>query len=240
MRFIDPEILRAGQGLSLGGAGFLLAVGLLLWACGWRWHRFWVVFGITLAAGIIGLTAGRSAGSQVMVVGVLLAVTAGLLALELARILAFLTGGTAAWFAAQFLLPGAHELWAVFLSGGLLGIVLYRFWTILATSFLGSLMTVHAGLMLAVGWKKGFDAEAFATEQAAALNGLVITAGVIGVLVQAKLLPQEHAKTAQADTQLKVHKPQDSPTPADTGSAPSSAASASWTTTLLPGKHKAA
>ena len=56
-----------------------------------------------------------------MVVGVLLAVTAGMLALELARILAFLTGGVAAWAGAQTVLPQAQELWAVFLSGGLLG-----------------------------------------------------------------------------------------------------------------------
>lgn len=239
MRLVDPEILQAGQGLSPGGAGFLLSVGLMLWACGWRWHRFWVVFGITLAAGIIGLTAGRSSGSQVMVVGVLLAVTAGLLALELARILAFLTGGTAAWFAAQILLPGAHELWAVFLSGGLLGVVLYRFWTIVATSFLGSLMTTHAGLMLVAGLKKGFDAEAFATGQSAALNGLVITAGVVGIYVQAKLLPHEESQKSEA-AELKVHKPHTAHGEPSAGHAEDGHSSAGWTHTRRSGHHKAA
>jgi hypothetical protein len=174
-----------------------------------------------------------------MVVGVLLAVTAGLLALELARILAFLTGGTAAWFAAQILLPGAHELWAVFLSGGLLGVVLYRFWTIVATSFLGSLMTTHAGLMLVAGLKKGFDAEAFATGQSAALNGLVITAGVVGIYVQAKLLPHEESQKSEA-AELKVHKPHTAHGEPSAGHPEDGHSSAGWTHTRRSGHHKAA
>ena len=35
---------------------------------------------------------------------------------------------------AQAVMPEAHELWAVFLCGGLVGVVLYRLWTMLATS----------------------------------------------------------------------------------------------------------
>ena len=60
MQLIQGDILAAGNGLSPGAAGFLVFVGLLLWAVGWRWHRFWVVFGITLAAGLLGLGAGRA------------------------------------------------------------------------------------------------------------------------------------------------------------------------------------
>ena len=187
MQFIAPDVLAAARGLSVGVAGLLTLGGLLLWALGWRWHKFWVVFGITLAAGVVGLTAGEaSGGRQVMVVGVLLAVSAGMLALEVAKILSFVTGGVAAWVAAQAVFPQAQELWAVFLSGGLLGVVLYQLWTMLTTSLLGVLVCWHAGLTLAEGIAKGFDAAAFAAKHPAALNGGVIAVAVIGVLVQVR------------------------------------------------------
>ena len=183
MHLIDPDVLAAGRGLSFGAAGFALLVGLLLWALGWRWHRFWVVFGITLAAGLVGLTAGKSAGGSVLIVGVLLAVAAGMLALELARILSFVTGGAAAWIAAQTVLPQVQELWAVFLSGGLVGVVLYQLWTMLLTSLIGVLITWHAGFVV-LGQLFNFDADKWATDHTAALNGGVIAVAVIGVLVQ--------------------------------------------------------
>ena len=190
MQLILPDVLTAARGLSPGAAGFLLLVGLLLWAVGWRWHRFWVVFGITLTAGLIGLTAGQSAGGQVMVVGVLLAVAAGMLALELAKILAFVTGGVAAWAAAQAVLPQVQELWAVFLSGGLIGVVLYQLWTMLTTSFLGVLVTWHAGFVLAEQFAKGFDAAKWVGDHAAALNGGVAVVAILGVLVQRWTAPR--------------------------------------------------
>ena len=213
MRFIDPDILATADGLSAGGAGFIVTVGVLLWACGWRWHRFWVVFGITLAAGLVGLTAGRSAGGQVMVVGVLMAVTAGMLALELARVLAFVTGGTAAWAAAQIVFPGAHEMWAVFLSGGLLGIVLYRLWTMMLTSFVGGVLATHGGLVLVGVLDKSFEPMTWAADHTAALNGIVVAGGLIGVVVQAKLSPVDAAAGALAfDAKSKNHKSSTPPT----------------------------
>ena len=180
MQLILPDVLTAARGLSPGAAGFLLLVGVLLWAVGWRWHRFWVVFGITLAAGLIGLTAGQSAGGQVMVVGVLLAVAAGMLALELAKILAFVTGGAAAWAAAQAVFPQVQELWAVFLSGGLIGVVLYQLWTMLTTSFLGVLVGWHAAFVLAEQFAKKFDAAKWVGDHAAALNGAVVAVTLLG------------------------------------------------------------
>ncbi len=190
MQLILPDALTAARGLSPGAAGFLLLVGTLLWAVGWRWHRFWVVFGITLAAGLVGLTVGQASGGQVMVVGILLAVAAGLLALELARILAFVTGGAAAWAAAQAVFPQVQELWAVFLSGGLIGVVLYQLWTMLTTSLLGVLVAWHAGFVLAEQFVDGFDAAKWAGEHSAALNGVVIVAALLGVLMQKLTAPR--------------------------------------------------
>lgn len=203
MQLILPEVLTTARGLSAGAAGFLLLVGALMWAAGWRWHRFWVVFGLTLAAGIVGLGAGQSAGGgQVMVVGVLLAVAAGMLALELSKILAFISGGAAAWIAAQAILPQAQELWAVFLSGGLIGVVLYRLWTMLTTSFLGILLAWHAGLVL-VETLGGVDAAKWVSENTAALNGAVIAATLIGVLVQAQTTPRPATAEAEKDKPAK-------------------------------------
>ena len=90
MQFVHPDILAEARGLSIGATGFALLVGLLLWGLGWRWHRFWIVFGVTLTAGLVGLNAGQTVGGQVLAVGILLAVAAGMMALEIARVLAFI------------------------------------------------------------------------------------------------------------------------------------------------------
>ena len=185
MFLLNPDVIADARGLSVGAAGFLLFVGFLLWAFGWRWHRFWVVFSITLAAGILGLGAGQNAGVQILVVGVLCAVAAGMLALELARILAFVTGGVAAWVAATMVAPGAQELWAVFLCGGLLGVVLYKLWTMIAMSLLGILISWHTLAVMAES-AIGFDGAKWAAENAAALNGAVVVGTLLGVFVQAK------------------------------------------------------
>jgi|GEM_PF-455286 len=195
MHFIDPDVLMAARGLSQGSSVFLLLIGLLLWTCGWRWHRFWIVFTITMIAGMIGLSAGRSAGGQVMVAGILMAVAAGVMALELARLLAFATGGTVAWMLTQTIFPEAYELWAIFLSGGLLGVVLYRLWTMLTTSFVGGILATHAGLVTVEGLKPGFDAALWASTHAVALNGAAVAVALLGVVIQARLSPKEHAPT---------------------------------------------
>src|SRR5439155_12452271 len=94
MQLIAPDILAEARGLTGAMLGTLCVLGVALWLFGWRWHRFWVVAGITLAAGLLGLNAGRSAGgTQIMAVGILIAVAAGMMALELAKVFAFVAGG---------------------------------------------------------------------------------------------------------------------------------------------------
>jgi hypothetical protein len=198
MMLLNPDVLLEAKGLSAGASAFFLFVGLLLWGCGWRWHRFWVVFGVTVAAGLFGLSAGRSAGTQVLVVGVLLAVSAGMLAIEIARIVAFLGGGTAAWVAAANVVPHAQELWAVFLCGGLLGITLYKLWTMLACSFLGILIGGHAGLLLLESLQK-FPAAKWAANNVSAINGCIVAAVIFGVIIQAKTGHPAEAPSGDAD-----------------------------------------
>ncbi|HXD87554.1 MAG TPA: hypothetical protein VN641_13740 [Urbifossiella sp.] len=190
MQLIAPDILAEARGLSGAMLGTLATLGVALWLFGWRWHRFWVVAGITLTAGLIGLNAARPAGVQVIAVGILLAVAAGMMALELAKVVAFVAGGIGAWLAVQWVLPQAQELWAVFLSGGLLGLLLYRVWTMLLTSLLGTLLGLHAGLLL-LEPVFSYDAATWAAANNAALNGLTVGVIILGILLQVVASPDE-------------------------------------------------
>lgn len=102
----------------------------------------------------------------------------------MAKITAFVSAGTAAWVAAQAVMPQAQELWAVFLCGGLVGVVLYRLWTMLATSLVGALLFWHCTFVL-LEQAKVFVASDFAEKYTAWLNGGVVLATVLGIGAQA-------------------------------------------------------
>jgi hypothetical protein len=242
MQLIAPDVLAEARGLTAAMSGTICVLGFALWLFGWRWHRFWIVAGITLAAGLIGLNAGRSGGTQVMAVGILVAVAAGLMALELAKVLAFVAGGCGAWLAVQWVLPQAQELWAVFLCGGLFGLLLYRLWTMLLTSLIGALFAVHAGLLL-LEPVFHFDPVAWATGHVAALNGVIAGMVVLGILVQAASAPGEEgeakgekkdekkSKRAEAEAHPESH-PAHSPAHAEEKPAP-------WWKKILPARNAA-
>src|SRR5687768_16486444 len=148
MHLIAPDILAEARGLSAGACAAGLALGLALWLFGWRWHRFWTVLGITVAGGLYGLCTGHAVGGSLIALGLLVAVCAGLLALELARLTAFAAGGLAAWLAAGSLFQSGPEAGAVFLIGGLAGLLFYRLWTMALTIFLGTVLFSYSGLVL--------------------------------------------------------------------------------------------
>lgn len=204
---ISPEVLSEAKGLSVGATGFFLFVGLMLWGFGWRWHKFWTAFTITLLAGLLGLTFGRAAGLPLLAVALGVAVTCGVLAMELAKILAFLTGGVAAWLGAQVILPQAQELWAAFLFGGLIGVLLHQFWTMLATSFVGTVLVGHTLLLFLDQLGVVRDAD-FAQQYAAAINGWAVLSTIVGVVVQAKTAkkdPEKADEAANEETAAKEH-----------------------------------
>lgn len=191
MQLIAPDILAEARGLTEAMSGTLCVLGIALWLFGWRWHRFWIVAGITLAAGLIGLNAGRaSGGTQIMAIGILLAISAGMMALELAKVLAFVAAGCGAWVAAQWVFPQAQELWAVFLSGGIFGLLLYRVWTMLLTSVSGVLLAGHAGILLCEPVLR-FNGDDWVAANQAAVNGGVVGLVVLGILLQAVASPEE-------------------------------------------------
>lgn len=148
MQLVAPDILEEARGLSplLSGAG--VAIGFLLWSLGGRTHRFWLAMSVTLTAGLLGLALGKDYGMQPLVAGLLLAVSAGALALSLVRILLFAAGGLAALGLIHSLAPSWDEPIAVFLVGGLIGVLLYRFWITTFSSLIGALLLVYSALAL--------------------------------------------------------------------------------------------
>lgn len=192
MNLIAPDILAEARGLGPAVLGSILAVGIGLWLFGWRWHRFWVVAGVTLAAGLVGLNAGRAGGGQVAAVGVLVAVATGVLALELARVGAFVAGGAGAWLLAHWVAPQAPAPWVPFLCGGLLGVLLYRLWLMILSSLGGALLAAYSALLLFTP-----DPDRWAADRANLLDGGVLGAGLLGVLIQSLTAPKTN--TAHAD-----------------------------------------
>jgi heme exporter protein D len=196
MQLLAPDIVIEARGLSLSVCLFFFLAGFLLWLFGWRWHRFWMGMAITIAGGLAGLQAARASGSNLLALGLLLAISAGALALELSRILAFLAGGMCCWLVAVHLVPGAQELWIAFLIGGLTGVLLYRLWMMLLTSFVGVLLTWHAGLVLAERYAR-IDAPEWVGGQPLLIQIAMIVCTVLGLVAQS-LLERWHLKREKA------------------------------------------
>jgi MFS family permease len=184
MHLFAPDLLSEARLLPFGLLGAGLAVGLLLWLFGWWGHRFWIVLIATVGAGLYGLmSAGPHYRIQPFVAGLLLAVSAGVLALTLVRLVAYVAGGIAAWMLVHALAPLWDQPLLCFLVGGLIGLFLFRFWTMAFTSFLGALVSIYSGLCLAdkLGWT---DAASWAEQQGALLNWLCGVGALAGFAVQ--------------------------------------------------------
>jgi MFS family permease len=169
MQLIAPDILTEAVGLSpiLNALGLL--VGLLLWLLGWRAHRFWIVLLTTVVAGIYGLYRAPEYHAQPLLAAILLAIAAGMLALALVRVVAFFAGGIGASLLVQALAPSLDEPLVFFLLGGLVGLVLFRVWTMALTSLAGTLFMTYCGLCLAERWGK-LNAVAWSAKQTVLLN----------------------------------------------------------------------
>ena len=152
------ELLEIARGLSLDVPIMGIVFGLLLWILGWRLHRFWIVTGITICAGIVGLVSGQQAGLQVLAVGLMLAVLSGLIALHLARILAVGGAGLAVAAGVDSIAPNFNEPLLCFLAGGLLGVILFRLFTMLMTSFCGAALVAGSAMLIAEKCSSSFNA----------------------------------------------------------------------------------
>jgi hypothetical protein len=183
MQLIDPEILADAQGLSpaLSLAG--LAIGLIVWLMGWWSHRFWIVLCTTTAAGIFGLTEAAALRTNPVVAGLLLALAAGVLALALIRLVAFVAGGVAALLILQVVAPTLDQPLIIFLTGGLLAVLLFRLWMMALTSWCGTLLVTYSTLCLLDGLHT-MDAITWSEKNRVVLNWACAALAVVGLIVQ--------------------------------------------------------
>jgi hypothetical protein len=183
MQLVSPSVLAEACGFSVLACAICFAVGLLLWVFGWRGHRFWIVLITTIVAGVWGLYSARALGTQPILAGVLLAVAAGALALALVRVVAFAAAGLAAWILLRALAPNVDDPLVAVLVGGLIGLVLFRIWTMALTSFAGTLLMGYSGLCLTHHFGK-LDAVAFSQQHTTLLNSACGGLALIGLVAQ--------------------------------------------------------
>jgi hypothetical protein len=177
MHLVAPDILADGKGLSVAASGIGLAVGLLIWLLGGWGHRFWLVVVTTLGAGVYGLSIGEAFEVQPLVSGLLLAVAAGVLALSLVRVGAFLAGGITACVIA------GQEPFIFFFVGGFLGLFLLRLWLMVLSSLAGTLIMAYSLLWLLDGLNK-IDAVEWSAQRPVLLNWACGGVTLLGLLVQ--------------------------------------------------------
>jgi hypothetical protein len=183
MHLLAPDLLADARELSLPVTAAGLALGLVLWLFGWWGHRFWIVLSATLAGGIAGLVESPAYGVQPLVAGLLAAVAAGVLALALVRVLAFVAGGLGACLLVHVVAPSWDQPLVTMLVGGLAGVYFFRLGTMVLTSTVGTLLVGYCGLCLLdrLGTLK---APAWADGHAVLLNWLCGSGIVLGVLTQ--------------------------------------------------------
>jgi hypothetical protein len=183
MQFLDPDILGDVCGLSPALLITGLVMGAVLWLFGWRTHRFWVVLLMTVLAGIYGLYEAPMFRDHPLLASLLLALTAGVLALSLVRLLAFAAGGLAGLLAIQALSPAWSQHFLVFLAAGLVGLFLFRLWMMALTSITGTILMACASLAL-LNRSGKIDAVAWTEQGTVMINWLVGLGSLLGLIVQ--------------------------------------------------------
>lgn len=209
-QLLAPDILEEARSLSPYISGTGLFFGFLLWSLGGQTHRFWLAMTVTLAAGLLGLTMGKQYGMQPLVAGLLLAISAGALALSLVRILLFAAGGLAALAVMHAIAPGWDEPIAVFLVGGLIGVLFYRFWISVFSSTVGGLLMAYSTLAFLDRLNRVNSVE-WTQKNGPLLNwgcGALIVMGVlIQFLLERRRLRRANPGSAADEEPVEVHSP---------------------------------
>jgi len=185
MVVIASDILADLCGLSLGLIIALLPIGLMLWLFGWWSHRFWIVLMTTVLAGVVGLVEATSWHAQPIIVAVLLAIAAGVLALALVRVVTFAIGGLVGVYLVQFAFPSLNQQAICFLLSGLLCLLLFRWFFMTLTSFVGAACLAYGALAL-MAYHETLDAVCWSDENATLLNiacGVATILGFVGQLL---------------------------------------------------------
>jgi hypothetical protein len=184
MQMFAPWMFMEGHGLSGGLCAIGLVLGIALWVTGWMAHRFWIVLVATVLAGTVGLATSSMHGMKPLLAGVLLAVGAGALALALIRLVVFAaTGGALAILAHHFAPPSVDEPLGWFLFGGLVGLLLFRFWTMVLTSVSGATLAGYSLLFL-LDTAGSINAVSLTESKATMLNAACLGFAAAGVVLQ--------------------------------------------------------
>jgi len=183
MTLVIPDILSEVLRLSFGAQIIGLALGLGLWLTGWMRRNFWVAFAVTTSFGLYGLHLGRTTGAHPLVTALLLGISAGILAAELGRLIAFVTGGLAVAVLLQMFVPNFPEPLLAYLAGGLLCVLLYKTWLLAVFGFAGSMLVVYCGLPL-VSKFLGINPMQLASQKSILLNGVVLGGTALGMYLQ--------------------------------------------------------
>lgn len=181
-RDILGDVIQLSPGLLILGA----VIGLTLWLFGWRWHRFWIVLGTTVAAGMVGLMHGENLRSQPLIAAPLLALAAGVLALSLIRLLAFFSAGVGGLLLVQSMTPQFEQPLVAFVVGGLVGLFLFRWCWMALTSLAGTLILAYCGLGLAHHYR-ALDALEWTTQTGSMLIWILGVAAFVGLAFQSLL-----------------------------------------------------
>jgi hypothetical protein len=183
MVLIAPDILADACGLSLGPVLVMVPIGLVLWLLGWWSHRFWVVLVSTVLGGIYGLSLAPNFHLLGVTTAVLLALSAGVLALALIRLVAFAAGGVAGLLIVQAAYPSFNQPLIAFLVSGLVCLALFRPCMMALTSLAGSVTLTCAALML-LHHNAVLDVPAWSAQSAVLVNGVIGVLALLGLVIQ--------------------------------------------------------
>jgi hypothetical protein len=203
MVLVAPDILSEVLRLSFGAQIIGLALGLGLWLTGWMRRNFWVAFAVTAGFGLYGLQLGRMTGAHPLVTALLLGISAGILAAELSRLLAFVTGGLTVAILLHNFIPNFPEPLLAYLAGGLICVLLYKFWLLAVFGFAGSMLVVHCGMPL-VSKFLGVNPLQLAAQKAPLLNVVVLGGAALGMFMQSHF--EKRLATAGDRTKSKAMK----------------------------------
>ncbi|MGF1580569.1 MAG: hypothetical protein ACFCD0_14500 [Gemmataceae bacterium] len=183
MQILLPEVITEMRGLSLILQVLCLTIGISLWTSGWKTYRFWVVLSGTVVGGIYGLYTSPFLGVQPMFGALLLAISVGMLAMSLMRIIAFVLGGITCLVVAKFIAPSVDAPLICFLSGGIAATLLFRLWMMSLTSALGGLLFSYGVLSVLTRLAK-MDGPGWCTQHPVLLNWVCFGLAISGTSLQ--------------------------------------------------------
>jgi hypothetical protein len=178
-----PDIVEEVHLLSPAALWIGVGIALVLMVLGYQLYKFWIVFAATVAAGMVGMSQGPVWGIHPVVAGALSGLAGGILSLSLFRLFAFLTGGAALALFTSMVAPGPGEVLSLFVVGGLIALLLERFWMSLASSFVGSWLLTFALLGLLHRGQK-LDSVQWVTDNVKLLPILVGAGTLLGAGIQ--------------------------------------------------------